>query len=343
MSIPTRRHALFALAGAVALSMPAVGPVVAQSHAPPELAAAAKKEGRLTLYTTNWVENEQELIKAFNEKYPEITVDLIRATGGQMFTRVQSEGAAGRLEADVVDLDGRVSATKLAGFFADYAPPNAADYAKEDVVDGKFWPRSVYGWAIGYNSALLSDPPKTWKQLGDAPYKDISGHVQVTAGASGWVLAFFQRKEVGPDLWARLAANKPKIYASSPQLSSALVRGEIQIAPVLTNGLIPNGRKGAPVAAVLPAEGVPVLVGAAGIPRTAPHPNAARLFLNWALSADGQALWVETQGGFSVRKGAPLPAGIEPGAIRLWQPDPAESDAQSARGLDEWAKLFGAK
>ncbi|RDJ22421.1 extracellular solute-binding protein [Bosea caraganae] len=344
MTTPSRRDALLGLAGALTLPLVHVSAAAAaEPYATPALIEAARKEGKLTLYTTNWVENEQELIKAFNAKYPDIVVDVIRATGGQMFTRVQAEGATGRLEADVVDLDGRVSATGLADLFADYAPPNAADYAPSDVVAGKFWPRSVYGWAIGYNSALLNNPPNSWKALAEGPYKDVSGHVQVTAGASGWVLALFQRKEVGEDFWAKLAANKPKIYASSPQLSSALVRGEIQIAPVLTNGLIPNGRKGAPVAAVLPSEGVPVLVAAAGISRTAPHPNAARLFLNWALSAEGQALWVETQGGFSVRKGAPLPAGVAPGAIKLWQPDDAESDALRPKGLDEWAKLFGAK
>ncbi len=338
MTVFSRRFLVLAATSALALAAFAAPPVQAD-----DLVAAARREGRLTLYTTNWVENEQELIKAFNARYPGITIDLIRATGGQMFQRVQSEGAAGRLEADVVDLDGRVSATAVTDLFADYAPPNAADYVATDVVNGKFWPRSVYGWAIGYNSALLDNPPKTWKALAEGPYAGISGHVQVTAGASGWVLAFFQRKVVDQNYWARLAAQKPTIFASSPQLSSGLVRGEIRIAPVLTNGLIPNGAKGAPVAAVLPAEGVPILVAAAGIPKTARHPNAARLFLDWSLSAEGQAAWVEGQGGFSVRKGAPLPAGTPPGSIPLWQPDAAESDAARAKGLEEWAKLFGAK
>lgn len=339
MTVFTRR-ALLAAALAI-VAAPTARAV--DAVAPAELVEAARREGHLTFYTTNWVENEQAWIKAFNAKFPGITVDLIRATGGQMFQRVQSEGAAGRLEADVVDLDGRISAAAVSDLFADYAPPNAADYAPTDIVNGKFWPRSVYGWAIGYNSALLDNPPKTWKALAEGPYSGISGHVQVTAGASGWVLAFFQRKVVDANYWTKLAAQKPTIFASSPQLSSGLVRGEIRVAPVLTNGLIPNGAKGAPVAAVLPPEGIPILVAAAGIPKTARHPNAARLFLNWSLSAEGQAVWVETQGGFSVRKGAPLPAGASPGSTTLWQPDAAESDAARAKGLEEWAKLFGAK
>src|SRR5437899_4538953 len=86
-----------ALAGLIAM------PAVAQDFGPPELIAAAKKEGRLVYYTANFAEVEQEVIKAFNKRFPEIKVEMVRAPSGQLITRVKTEAAAGKLAADIVD------------------------------------------------------------------------------------------------------------------------------------------------------------------------------------------------------------------------------------------------
>src|SRR5262249_43940490 len=75
----------------------------AQNFGPPELIAAAKQEGRLIYYTANFAEVEQEVIKAFNKRFPGIRVEMVRAPGGQLITRVKTEAAAGKLVADVVD------------------------------------------------------------------------------------------------------------------------------------------------------------------------------------------------------------------------------------------------
>jgi iron(III) transport system substrate-binding protein len=338
--LPSAFAAVFCMA--VSTAACAAPPAIPESQfATPELVAAAKREGQFTFYTSSWVENEQEIIKAFNQRYPTIKIELMRASGGQLLTRVQSEAAVGRLGADLVDLDGRVSALKVKSLFADYAPPNAKDYDASDVVEGKFWPRSVFGWAIGYNKALITDPPKSWRELAYGQYGSKIGHVLVTTGASGWLLADFQRKQVAPDFWERLAAQKPVIFTTAPQTSSALLRGEVQIAPVFTNGLIPLTRQGAPLGIVLPPEGIPVSINAIGIPLTATHPNAAKLFLNWALSAEGQDVWVHDQGGVSLRKGSALPAGVDPKVVRLWK-QPAETSPDfRVKSLKEWSALFG--
>ena len=69
----------------------------------PELIAAAKAEGKMVLYTANFAEVEQDVIKEFNKRFPEIKVEMVRAPGGQLITRVRTEAAAGKLIADVVD------------------------------------------------------------------------------------------------------------------------------------------------------------------------------------------------------------------------------------------------
>src|SRR5438128_2096341 len=123
-----------ALAGLIAM------PAVAQDFGPPELIAAAKKEGRLVYYTANFAEVEQEVIKAFNKRFPEIRVEMVRAPGGQLITRVKTEAAAGKLAADVVDHSDRALMADLVGRFQDYAPPNGKDYLPEAMISPRQGP-----------------------------------------------------------------------------------------------------------------------------------------------------------------------------------------------------------
>src|SRR3989440_12640854 len=137
-------------------------PAAAQDFGPPELIAAAKKEGRFVYYTANFAEVEQELIKLFNKRFPEIKVEMVRAPGGQLITRVKTEAAAGKLAADVIDHSDRALMAGLLDLFQDYAPPNAADYPPEALISPKLWPRAPLVWAIAYNTALVKEPPKSW-------------------------------------------------------------------------------------------------------------------------------------------------------------------------------------
>src|SRR5262252_575855 len=121
---------LIALGLASVLAMPAA----AQNFGPPELIAAAKKEGRVVYYTANFAEVEQEVIKAFNKRFPEIKVEMVRAPGGQLITRIKTEAAAGKLAADVIDHSDRGLMLEMNDMFMDYAPPNAADYRPDALV-----------------------------------------------------------------------------------------------------------------------------------------------------------------------------------------------------------------
>src|SRR6185312_6089213 len=142
-----------------------------------ELIDAAEKEGSLTYYTANFAEVEQEVIKAFNKRFPKIKVAMVRAPGGQLITRVKTEAAAGKLAADVVDHSDRGLMLGLADLFQDYAPPNAADFLPDVPVAGKLWPRATLVWSVAYNTALIKNPPKTWKDLTKMEYKGIIGQV----------------------------------------------------------------------------------------------------------------------------------------------------------------------
>ena len=85
-----------------------------------ELLAAARKEGKIVLYTANFLDTEQAVVKRFSQRFPGIAIEIVRAPTGQLITRVKTEAAANRLIADVVDFTDRVQARGMVELFAPY-------------------------------------------------------------------------------------------------------------------------------------------------------------------------------------------------------------------------------
>src|SRR5437588_6329566 len=136
------------------IALNAAPAIAQQEFGSPELIAAAKAEGKLVFYTANFAEIEQVTIKEFNKRFPEIRVEMVRAPGGQLITRVRTEAAAGKLIADVVDHSDRALMQPLEDLFQDYAPPNAADYNPDALISRKLCPRATIAWSIAYKTDL---------------------------------------------------------------------------------------------------------------------------------------------------------------------------------------------
>jgi iron(III) transport system substrate-binding protein len=339
-SIPTT--IVSALAAVIALTTAFAAPA-AENFGPPELIAAARSEGRLVYYTANFAEVEQEVIKTFNKRFPEIRVEMVRAPGGQLITRVKTEAAAGKLAADVVDHSDRSLMRDLVDMFQDYAPPNGKDYVPESMISPKLWPRVTLVWSIAYNSALAKTAPKTWMDLTKPEYGDKQiGQVFAASGGTTWTRVMFERQVLGEDYWRKQAATNPILYPSGAPMSDALVRGEIVMGPLLYNAVFPKKRDGAPIEILFAPEGAPVNPYASGVPKTAAHPNAAKLFLNWCLSEEGQTFMIRELGNLTSLKKAPVyPTGFDPNVVRLWLPDFEQYMKLHASWVEEWNKTYG--
>ena len=316
-------------------------PAAAQ-FGPPELIEAAKKEGRLVFYTANFAEIEQEIIKAFNKRFPEIRIEMVRAPGGQLITRFKTEAAANKLVADVMSHTDRGLLLALNDMFIDYTPPNAADYREDARVSPKLWPTVTLAWSIAYNAALVKNPPKNWMDLTKDEYKGkLIGQVVAPSGGTTWTRSMFERQVLGESYWAKQAALGIVHFPSGAPASDSLVRGEIQIAPLLYNIVFTKMKDGAPLDFVFPPEGVPIIPYAEGIPKTAANQNAARLFINWRLSVEGQKFMIEQLGQLSSLKTPPAyPKGFDPAKVKTWLPKFDEFEALRETWLAEWNKTY---
>ncbi|MEN3386042.1 MAG: iron(III) transport system substrate-binding protein [Hyphomicrobiales bacterium] len=315
----------------------------AQAYGSNELIEAAKKEGRIVYYTADFTEPEQEIIKAFNKRFPFVKVEIVRAPGGQLITRIKTEAAAGKLLADAVNHSDRGLMQGIADLFQDYAPPNAKDYREDVLVSPKLWPRSTLGWSIAYNTELEKNPPKSWMDLCKPEYgpKKI-GQVIAPSGGTTWTRIMFERQVLGEDYWKKQAATQPVLYPSGAPTSDALVRGEVSIGVVLYNIAYIKKRDGAPVDAIFPPEGVPLNFYAAGVTKTAVNPNAAKLFLNWCMSEEGQAFQIKELGYLTALKNPPLnPPGYDPKVVKAWAPNFEQYVKLRDEWVEEWNKVYG--
>src|SRR5215207_1522972 len=344
LRITRRQFAAGAAAGgAAAAAALGLKPAEAQNFGGAELIEAAKKEGKLIYYTANFTEVEQETIRAFNKRFPFVRIELVRAPGGQLITRVRTEAAAGKLAADVIDHSDRALMQPLEDLFQDYAPPNAAAYREDVFISKKLWPKSTLGWSIAYNTELVKNPPKSWMDLTKPEYgPKLIGQVIAPSGGTTWTRVMFERQVLGEDYWKKQAATQPVLYPSGAPTADALVRGEISIAVLLYNIAYIKKRDGAPVEIIFPPEGVPVNFYATGVTKTAANPNAAKLFLNWCMSEEGQAFQIKELGYLTALKNPPLnPPGYDPKVIKAWAPNFEQYVKLRDQWVEEWNKVYG--
>ena len=101
-------------------------------------------------------------------------------------------------------------------------------------------------------------------------------------------------------------------------------------------------RDGAPVEAIFPSDGVPLNYYAAGVTKTAANPNAAKLFLNWCMSEEGQAFQIKELGYLTALKNPPLnPPGYDPKVIKTWSPNFEQYVKLRDQWIEEWNKVYG--
>jgi ABC-type Fe3+ transport system substrate-binding protein len=261
----------------------------------------AKKEGILVWWGILKPEEARESITEFNKIYPFIKVDYWRARGEEIATKLEAEYASGRTSADIA----------LGG-----GPENFPRWAKMGIIE-KFtniipqidkYRKGMYGkrgdWVMPgfapkvpqYNTSLVStaELPKTFDDMLSPKWK---GQLGSEVEAENWsTLALCDGGwgvEKTEKFLTRLKEQQPRFVQGGSATHSLLIAGEFKIS-VLGNlrHVIVSQEKKAPVDWIRIS---PVLVTGPSLilSKKGPHPNAARLFLEWQLSPKGLPVWAE--------------------------------------------------
>jgi iron(III) transport system substrate-binding protein len=119
------------------------------------------------------------------------------------------------------------------------------------------------------------------------------------------------KKTHGWSFFEALAKNEPRIGRSTLDTVTLLSAAECLVGPTWAPGAYRSIDKGAPIVLDQPVDGVVLMTFPSAIPVGAPHPNAAKLFMEWLLSEDVSRL-IAAQGSEPIHAGVP-PRADEPG------------------------------
>jgi iron(III) transport system substrate-binding protein len=322
----------------------------APSPVTPELIAAAVKEGKVSFYTSIDLQVADALAKAFEAKYPGISVQVERSGAERIYQRIAQEYGSKIYVCDTVDSSdaGNLVDYKHQGWLAAYVPAAVAQWpAAQRDPDGFFAADRATLSVVGYNTKLIqpADAPKSYADLLDPKWKGKI--VKAHPGYSGNIMtATFELTRVPTLGWPylqKLGQQDIMQVQSSTEPPKKLALGE---RPVMFDGNEYNALMlldtKAPIAIVYPSEGTPLVSGAAGLMKRAAHPNAARLFINYLFSTEGQQLLV-TQGELrSFNPGVHEPEGRIPlNKIKTFTADPAQQEKAVEEIKTKYAEYFG--
>jgi len=275
---------------------------------PYELLRDACAEGALLIYHGSWVEAQDAQVQGFNEHFPCIEVRKLSATMGELRERFLSEVRAGRGNADIYqDSDtGTLNNMAQEGILAQYAITSEDAFAEGNKNSGWWYPLRVALVGVAWNTDLVSEEEaavlSNWEGLLDPRWKDRGIVVDPSAGGVAYLPWYVWDRVYGDDFIKGIGEQNPRVIQGINNAAASLASGDVAIIfNASETGLLPIWERGAPVQWSLPSPGVGPLTAQA-IPANAPHPNAARLYQEYAFSEDGYRLWHQL-GGASVRIG----------------------------------------
>ncbi|HXQ52508.1 MAG TPA: ABC transporter substrate-binding protein [Stellaceae bacterium] len=305
----------------------------------PALLAAAKGDGAAVIFSSVNEEEELPQLQRFEEATG-IHVDYVRASDTAIMARIAIEARAGKAAWDVVEIQAAESIPKEQRLA--YAPPEAAHLMPGARDPEERW---VGGYTVfhapGYNTTKVAPAslPQTYADF--AKHQEWAGHVAIDYTDRDWLAGMFQfyGEDKGNALVQSIvAALHPALYKGHLALARALGSGEYWITLNNFVNLTINVKlAGGPVDYWV-LEPVVVTYGQIAANVQAPHPNAAKLLLNYLISAEAETMRTKW-GRIPTRADV---ATNPPGIFAAFQAKKTVRAALSPAENEAWQKTFNA-
>ena len=323
------------------------------------LPALATAQGQLNLYcsspNTAWC---QGMAIGF-EKAAGTKVNVIQKATGEMLAQIKAERANPRGDIWWAGAADAYLQAAEEGLLEEYRSPNVAelyDWARRISDMSKNRVSGVYGGiiALGYNRELMAKRnlpiPKCWKDLTNPAYK---GEVMLgnpnSSGTAYLMLATLVQvfgEDEAFNYLREVHKNVNQYARSGIGPMTAVTRGETALGSTVLHGVINEIVRGFPVEPVLPCEGVGYEVGSIAIIKGTRNPDAAKKFVDWALSVDGQKVGLDVKEyAIPTNRSVPLPPQVPKlSDVKVIDYDFAKFGASETRKrlLDRWEKDISA-
>lgn len=318
---------------------------IAAAAAPGSAAVAQEPSGELVLYTSQPNEDAQRTVDAFMAAHPEVDVEWVRDGTTQIMAKLRAEMAAGAPQPDVLLIADTVTMEGLARDGRLMAHPEADVSAYDPGLmdpERQYFPTKLITTGIVYNTAA-GMVPTSWKDL---LKPEAEGRVAMpsplTSGAATiHMAALTDHPALGWEYYEALADQGANPQGGNGGVYRAVAGGEALYGMVVDFLPIREQANGAPVEFVFPEEGVSAVTEPAAILSTARNPEAAKAFIDFLISREGQELAAE-MGYLPAHPDVAPPPGFPPRSeIELMPFDPAAAlendEAMKMRFMD----IFG--
>lgn len=305
--------------------------------------AEAKKEGGKAILYTSMETFTADALKAAFEKKTGLQVEYWRGGSTEVLDRVLSEHRVGKAGFDVVAITGdhmRLMANE--GAIGKYQSPSLKAFDKEaiDPLLGARYRNIMYGVIFNKNMLKPAEYPKTLTDLGKPEYRGklVMPHPTVHTLTTQWLASLdkIMPKERAEKFIRDLAAAKPMFAESIVPSADKVGSGEVAIGITFARFVLTYNKQGANLDYVrdynMLGDGQYINIGA-----KAPHPAAAKAFIDFFLDEESMKIQAET-GEFVNRKGVypPLPDANKIKFVQMYQFGKEDFDAKKK----EYQKIF---
>ncbi len=281
------------------------------------LAAAAQLNLYCSSPNTAWC---QGMAVGF-EKATGTKVSVIQKATGEMLAQIKAERANPKGDVWWAGASDNYMQAAEEGLLEEYRSPNVGqlyDWARRISDLSKNRVSGVYGGiiALGYNTEIVAKKklpvPKCWKDLVNPAYKGEIMLGNPNSSGTAYLMLATLVQVFGEDeafkYMQEVHKNVNQYARSGIGPMTAVTRGETAIGSTVLHGVINEIVRGFPVKPVLPCEGVGYEVGSVAIIKGTHNPEAARKFVDFALSVDGQKIGLDVKEyAIPTNRGVPLP------------------------------------
>ncbi|MBF7981019.1 MULTISPECIES: ABC transporter substrate-binding protein [Rahnella] len=307
--------------------------------------AAETASGKLVIYTSQAPEIAQQTVDAFKAAYPDVQVEWTRNGTTQLMNVLQTEMMAGDVKADVLLVADSINlgALKKDGKLMAYPDAPVSNISPDFYDKDKTWfGTKIIATVIAYNTKNAK-PVDSWMALTDAQNK---GQVAVPSPLySGAALYHLHTAINTPDIgWAfyqKLAANGITPEGGNGPALKAVASGMAKYGVITDADIIRAKKQGSPIDLVYPKEGASFVTEPVAILSGAHNVPAAKAFVNFMLSPQGQQL-VAKQGNRPIDATVPAPEGFAPvDSIKLLTLDSDKAVADDKQVRAKFTEIFG--
>lgn len=311
----------------------------------PAFAQAQEVSGNLVLYTSQPNTDAQQTVDAFKAKYPNVNVSFVRDGTPKVLAKLRAEFEAGQPQADVLLIADSVTmeGLKKEGRLMAHEKADISAYPAGTHDPQKFWfATKLITTGIAYNTKA-GFKPTSWLDLTKSEVKgQLVMPSPLTSGAALIHAATLTANiEGGWKYYEALKQNDAIAGGGNGDILKQVAGGQKLYGVVVDYMPIREKAKGAPIEFVFPKEGVSAVSEPVAILKGTKNADAARAFVDFVLSKDGQELALK-QGYIAAHPAVALPAGYPSRAeIKVMGFDAAKALADETRNKATFAEIFG--